>query len=186
MIFCAPLGAAVEDLTVDVPKTSYIEWIANPSDPVTQVNGDLNVSFDPFVGGPITQLVTPVMKTTYLAIMCNALTGYQITLTGTGTTTTTSGEMALAGAASLDYTTNFTTVAGTFAAGATVSINVDMTGATPSASVTFASESDLPMAAASPNVFSFSNTLPTISTVADGLIMAGTYSGGYTVVVSLP
>lgn len=180
------LNGAVMDLTVDVPKTAYVEWLTNSGDTMTAVDGDNTVAYDPYVGGALTQLTSPAVKTTYLGIMCNALTGYQITLTGTGTTTATTGQMTLAGASPIDYTAGIGQVAGTFALGATVSMNINMTGATPSATVTFAAESDLPMTAAAPNVFSFSNTLPVIATVADGLIMSGTYSGGYTVTVSLP
>lgn len=180
------LSAAVQDLTVDVPKTAYIEWLTASGDTMTSVDGNNTAAFDPYVGGAVTQLTQPANKDAFIGVMCNALTGYTLSLTGTGTTTATTGQMTLAGATPIVYTGSIAQVAGSFAVGATVATNIDLTGATPSATVTFAAESDLPLAAASPNVFTVTASLPTVSTVADGLIMSGTYAGGYTATVALP
>ena len=41
------------------------------------------------------------------------------------------------------------------------------------------------MTAAAPNVWQITFSLPVINTVADGLIMSGTYTGGVTATVAL-
>lgn len=183
---CSSVSAAVGDMTASVPKVAYLQWLTDSADPMTEVNGDATDSFVPYVGGPVTQLQTPVNKKAYLGVMCNSLSGYEIILTANNAGATASGgNMVTAGGQPLSFTITLSKVTASITAGTTVSLALDLTGATPSISTVHAAESDLPMTAATPNVFEFDWGLPTISTVSDGLIMAGTYVGGVSATVVL-
>ena len=178
--------SAVGNLTVDVQKTAYIEWLTNSSDAMTSVDGDNSAAFDAYVGGAVTQLTQPADKATYLGVMCNSLAGYDVTLTALNAGATAStGAMTIAGGTALTYTATLAKEAATFTAGTTASTSLDLTGATVSATTVHTAEADLPMAAASPNVWKLTYSLPTVSSVADGLIMSGTYSGGVTATIAL-
>lgn len=186
MLTAARLTGATLTLTVDVPKTAYIQWLNNSTDAMTNVNGDNTVAMNPYVGGAMTQLTQPANKTTYLGIMCNALTGYDVTMTALNTGATAStGRLVITGGAPLTYTATLAKVAASFTAGATAAPSLDLTGASVSATAVFAASTDLPMLAVSPNVWQMTFSLPVISSVADGLIMAGTYTGGVTATVAL-
>lgn len=177
--------SAVADLTVDVPKTAYIEWIATAATAMSSVDGDGSYAFDPYVGGAVTQLTSPAAKNIFLGVMCNSLAGYDVTLNAGAGATATTGRMTIAGGTPIDFTGTLTKEAGTFTAGATAAPSLDLTGGSVSATSVFAAEADLPMAAASPNVWRLSLALPVISTVADGLIMSGTYTGQVTATIAL-
>ncbi len=178
--------AAVASLSVDVPKTAYIEWLSASSDTMASVDGDATYAFDPYIGGAVTQLTSPAAKSVFIGVMCNALTGYEVTLTGSGTPTASTGQMTQAGASPIAFTATLSTVGASFSGGTSTGGALDLTGATVSASTTHTAEADLPMAAASPNVWQIDLALPTISTVADGLIMSGTYTGSITATIALP
>lgn len=181
----AQIEAAGLTLTVDVPKTAYVQWITNSSDPVTAVNGDLSNPLSPYTGGAMTQLTSPSAQGVYLAIMCNSLAGYDITLTGANATDATTANMTQAGSTAIAYTCTLAKVAGTFTGGTVASTAVDLTGATASGTTTHAAEADLPMDSSSPNVWDLGFSLPVINTVADGLIMSGTYTGSVTATITL-
>jgi hypothetical protein len=153
---------------------------------MTSVDGDNSEAFSAYVGGAVTQLTQPADKDTFLGIMCNSLAGYDVTLTAlnTGATASTAA-MTIAGGTDLTYTAALTKVGASFTAGTTASASLDLTGATASATSVHTAEADLPMAAASPNVWQLSFSLPLISSVSDGLIMSGTYSGGVTATIAL-
>jgi hypothetical protein len=178
--------AAVGNLTVDVPKTAYVEWLSASSDAMTSVDGGNAFAFDPYIGGAMTQLTQPADKVAYLGVMCNSLAGYTITLTANGAgATATTGRMTIAGGQPVTYTAALAQVGASFSGGTTASTSLDLTGGGISGGTVHAAEADLPMAAASPNVWQLTLSLPTISSVADGLIMSGTYSGGVTATVAL-
>jgi len=179
------LYAAVEDLSVTVPKTAYVEWLTNSTDAMTSVNGDNSASFADYVGGASTQLTTPANKDVFIGVMCNALTGYNLSLNAGAGATVTTGKMTLAGATDLVFTGALAKVASSFTGGTTTGVNLDLTAATVSGDTVHTAEADLPMAAASPNVWKLTLSLPTISTVADGLIMSGTYTGSITATIAL-
>ena len=185
MLAGTQLFAAVGDLSVIVPKTAYVEWLTNSTDAMTSVNGDNSASFADYVGGASTQLTQPANKDTYIGVMCNALTGYNLTLNGGAGATATTGKLTLAGATDLVFTATLVKEASTFTAGTTAGIALDLTGATVSGDTVHTAEADLPLTAASPNVWKLTYSLPTISSVADGLIMSGTYSGGVTATIAL-
>lgn len=186
ILFASPVEAAVGNLTVDVPKTAYIEWLTASSDAMTSVDGDNTFAFDPYVGGAVTQLTQPADKVSYLGVMCNSLAGYTISLTANGAgATATTGQLTIAGGTPIVYTASLSQVGATFTAGTTASTSLDLTGGTASGGTVHTAEADLPLEAASPNVWQLSFSLPAISTVADGLIMSGTYSGGVTATVAL-
>jgi hypothetical protein len=153
---------------------------------MTDVDGDGNKAFNPFDGGPSILLRQSPPIDFFIGVMCNSLSGYEITLTtGSGTTTTTTGELTSGGGSKMTYSATLSKVNGTFAAGAVASANLDLTGSTASASAVFGSTADLPLEAASPNVWQLAASLPLINSVSDGLMMAGTYSGIITASVSL-
>ena len=93
--------------------------------------------------------------------------------------------MTVPGGTSLTYTATLAKEASSFTAGTTASASLDMTGALVSGTSVHTAEADLPMAAASPNVWKLTYNLPVISSVSDGLIMSGTYSGGVTATIAL-
>jgi hypothetical protein len=177
--------AAVANLTVDVPKTAYIEWLTASADNMTSVNGDNTFAFDPYVGGAITQLTNPAVKPIYIGVMCNSLAGYDLTFSAGAGATGTTGLMVQPGAANITYTAALSRVGGTFTGGTTASETLDLTGGSASGSTVHVAEADLPMAIGSPNVWQLDLSLPVISTVADGLIQSGTYTGGITATISL-
>jgi len=180
------LTAAVNDLTVFVPKTAYIEWLSASGDAMTSVDGDNSAAFDDYVGGAVTQLTQPADKVTYLGVMCNSLAGYQITFAASGGgATAATGRMTIAGGTPITYTGTLAKVAGSFTAGTTASTSLDLTGATVSGDTAHTAEADLPMTAAAPNVWELTLSLPVISSVADGLIMSGSYTGGITATIAL-
>lgn len=187
-LFCSSsaLEAALGDLTVDVPKTAYIEWLTNPTDAMTSVDGDNTAAFAAYVGGAITQLTQPADKDVYVGVMCNSLAGYDLTLTASNAgATATTGAMTIAGGTAVTYTATLAKEAASFTAGTTASTSLDLTGATVSGTTVHTAEADLPMAAASPNVWKLTLSLPVISSVSDGLIMSGTYAGGVTATIAL-
>ena len=180
------LSAALGDLTVDVPKTAYIEWLTTSADTMTNVDGPNSYAFDPYVGGAITQLTQPADKDMFIAVMSNSLAGYNLSLTATNAgATATTGTLEQAGSAPITYTAGLTKVAASFTAGTVAAPSLDLTGATVSGTSSHTAEADLPMAAASPNVWQLAMSLPVISTVADGLIMSGSYTGGVTATIAL-
>ncbi|MCB1135123.1 MAG: hypothetical protein KDK78_02540 [Chlamydiia bacterium] len=178
--------AAVANLTVDVPKTAYIEWLTASSDTMASVDGDNTYTIDAYLGGAVTQLTSPADKICYLGVMCNALTGYEVTLTGSGTTTGSTAQLTQAGATPITFTAALAQVGASFSGGTSTGGTLDLTGGSVSASTTHTAEADLPMAAASPNVWQITVSLPSITTVADGLIMSGTYTGSITATIALP
>lgn len=178
--------AAVGSLTVDVPKTAYIQWLPTAATAMTSVDGDNTAAFANYVGGAVTQLTQPANKDVFLGVMCNSLAGYDLTLTANNSgSTTTTGEMTITGGTNLTYTATLAKEASSFSSGTTASTSLDLTGATVSGTTVHTAEADLPMTAASPNVWKVTLALPTISSVSDGLIMSGTYSGGITATVAL-
>jgi len=180
------LYSALNDITVDVPKTAYIEWLTASTDAMTSVDGDNSAAFDAYVGGAVTQLTQPADKDTYLGVMCNSLAGYNVTLTASNAgATATTAVMTIAGGTSLTYTCTLAKEASTFTAGTTASTSLDLTGSGVSGTTSHTAEADLPLTAAAPNVWKLTYSLPTVSSVADGLIMSGTYSGGVTATVAL-
>lgn len=186
IVLCASTAeAAVQTLDTTVPATIYIEWMANNSDPMTSVDGDYATGFDNYLGGALTQLVSPANKEAFIGIMCNNLPGYELTFTASSAASATTGSLTLAGATDLTYTATLTEVAGSFSAGTTRTNALDLTGATVSGDVVFGVEADMPMTAAAPNRYKLTLALPSISTVSDGLIMAGAYTGSITATVAL-
>ena len=133
----------------------------------------------------MTQLTQPANKSVYIGLMSNSLAGYNVTLTGANSPTATTAQMTLAGAANLTYTCTLTKENATFTGGTTASASLDLTGGTVSATSVHTAEADLPLADNDPNVWNLTFALPTISTVADGLIMSGTYTGSVTATVAM-
>lgn len=177
--------AGQQDLSVIVPKTAYIEWLSTSGSAMASVNGNNSASFSDYSGGAVTQLTQPSNKVVYLGVMCNSLAGYDLTLTAVGSNATaTTGELSQSGATPITYTTTLAQ-AGGIASGATVNLSLNLVGSTQSIRTSYATEADLPLTAAAPNVFSLTTALPAISSVADGLIMSGTYTGGYIATVVL-
>ncbi|MCB1135124.1 MAG: hypothetical protein KDK78_02545 [Chlamydiia bacterium] len=178
--------AAVANLSVDVPKTAYLQWLSSSSDSMTSEDGDGTFAMDPYVGGAVTQLTQPSDKTAYLGVMCNSLAGYNLTLTASGSgVTTTTGKLSTAGGTPITFTASLSQVGASFSGGTTANTALDLTGATASGDTVHTAEADLPMTAAAPNVWQLTFSLPAISSVADGLIMSGTYTGGVTATISL-
>ncbi len=177
--------AAGLTLTVDVPKTAYLQWITNTSDPITNIDGDLPDAFSPYTGGAMSQLTNPATQAVYLGVMSNSLAGYEINFVGANSPTTTSAQMTQAGAGNITYTCALTQVPASFSAGTTASTSLDLTGGTMSASTSHVAESDLPMNNASPNVWDIGFSLPAITSIADGLIMSGTYTGAVTATITM-
>lgn len=183
---CSSAYGALGDITASVPKVAYLDWLLTPTDAMTEVDGDNNDTFVNYVGGPMTQLVQPVNKKSYLGVMCNSLAGYDIILTANNAGATAGGgNMVTAGGQPLGFNITLTAVPASVTAGTTVSISLDLTGGTASITTAHTVEGDLPMDANSPNVFEFDWGLPVITTIADGLIMAGTYVGGVSATVVL-
>lgn len=180
-----PLFGAVDSLSVVVPKTAYIQWLANSSDAMTAVNGDGTAAFADYTGGASVLLTKPADKDLYIGVMCNSLAGYRVTLNGGTGATATTARMTMVGATPITYTAAMSKVASTFTAGTTASTSIDLTGAGASADTAHVAEADLPLAANAPNVWKVTLSLPTITGVSSGLIMSGTYSGGITATVAL-
>jgi hypothetical protein len=177
---------SLPDLLVADPPTVYVEWLTSAGDTMTSADGDNSQAFDPYLGGAASQMQTPTDKDLYVGVMCNRTTGYDLTLTASNSgATTTTAIMTRPSGSDMTYTAALTKVSGTFAAGATASTQLDLTGATASGSAVFATNGDLPLAAASPNVWKVTNNLPSISGVSDGIIISGSYSGGITATVVL-
>jgi hypothetical protein len=186
VLITGQVHGALGDITVVVPKTAYIEWIATAGTTMTNVDGPGTYAFTAYVGGAVTQLTQPADEDMFLGVMCNSLAGYDVTLTASNAgATATTGVMTIAGGTSLTYTGTLAKEAATFTAGTTASTSLDLTGATVSGTSVHTAEADLPLAAASPNVWKLTMSLPVISTVADGLIMSGTYAGGVTATIAL-
>jgi len=177
---------ALADLTVGESATAYIQWLSSASDPMTDADGGASIPFTPYLGGASVQMLSAPSKDFYIGIMCNRTAGYTVTLTSTtaGATSTTA-KFTIAGGSEIVYTAAISKEAGTFSAGANTSHSINLTGSTPSITVSFATESDLPLSATAPNVWKISASVPDITNVADGLVMAGSYQGGITAVVSL-
>ena len=122
---CPSLHAAIGNLTVVVPKTAYLEFLTNSTDAMTSVNGDNTFAIDPYVGGAVTQMTSPVLKDIYLGVMCNSLAGYDLTLTASNAGATAStGAMTVAGGTAITYNTTLTKIASSFTAGTIASTSL--------------------------------------------------------------
>ncbi len=179
------IHAAALTLTVDVPKTAYIQWLATAGATMTSVDGDITEAFAAYTGGAMTQLAQPANKSVYIGLMSNSLAGYDLTLTGANTPTATTAQMTIAGGTNLTYTCTLATEAGSFTGGTTASDSLDLTGGTVSGTTVHTAEADLPMTDSAPNVWNLTFSLPTVSAVSDGLIMSGTYTGSVTATVAM-
>lgn len=180
---CCLLG--ITDISLGDPPTFYIQWLDSISTPMDSADGDNSYSLDPYLGGAATQLLSPMPYDIYIGAMCNQKSGYEIFLQANGGgATITTGKLFKSGATSITYTASLTKVASTFSSGAVASTNIDLTGSTPSCEAVFDKNNDVPRKIADANVYHLSLSLPQITSVTDGLIMEGTYSGSITATIS--
>lgn len=174
------------DLNFGDPPTAYLQWLSSPSDVMTEANGSSSVAIDPYVGGAVSQLSQPPDQVLYLGVMCNRRDGYHVYFTAQNSGATAStAKMTLPGGSDLTYTVSVSTEAATFSSGAFPSSNVNLTGATPTASCNFQNNSHVPRKTDERNVWRVTVQLPVIASVSDGLIMEGTYSGGFTATATM-
>lgn len=176
---------ALNNLSTGDPPTAYIQWLDSPSEAMSNPDGGSSMAFSPYMGGATTLLSAPPSKDFYLGVMCNRLNGYTVSLTAMNEASSTTAKMTSSSGRVMTYTCSLSRVSGTFAAGATTTISLDLTGNTPSATASFATTGDLPLTTQAPNVWRLSATLPSVSGVNDGLIVAGSYSGGVTATISV-
>ncbi len=175
---------AISDLLVADPATVYIQWLNTSSSPMTEADGDLSTSAVPFSGGAMVQLSNPVPKECYLGLMINRISGYDVTLTASNSgATATTAHMTVTGGADMVYSCSLAKIPSTFKGGTVAADSLDLTGGAKSATAVFVAEPDLPLATTEPNIWRLTFTFPNISSVSDGLILSGTYTGGITATV---
>lgn len=176
----------LDDLTPGAPATVYFQWLSSPGATMTEADGNGTVSLSPYLGGSITQLISPPSQDLYLGVMCNRKTGYDVFITGsTPGPAANQCRLTLPGANNIVVTLTISEVSASFNAGATTTISEDLSGVTASASASFQNPSQTPISAASPNVWRITLDMPPIASVSDGLITAGSYNGSLTATVVL-
>jgi len=177
---------ALDDLQVVDSPSAYIQWLTHASDPITQVDGNNTIALDPYQGGPAILMSHSPGKALYIGVMCNRLTGYDLTLTATNSeATSTSTRLIVSGGSDLILSATLEKESGTFTGGATASTQLDLTGGSASGTAVFAENSDLPLTTIAPNVWKLTVMPPSISSVSNGLIMNGNYERGITASISL-
>lgn len=186
LLSAAQVHGAVSDLSYPGAPAVYVQWLDSTGATMSETDGSNTYDFDPYLGGGMTQLSRPADKVVYIGVMCNQLAGYDLTLTAdNGGATASTARLTTPGATPLTYSGVLTKYTPSFTAGTTAVASLDLTGVGISATAVFAGPSDLPLQAANPNVWVLTLSLPVVSSVADGLIMAGSYSGQITATVSL-
>ncbi|MBB65831.1 MAG: hypothetical protein CMO81_12300 [Waddliaceae bacterium] len=173
--FSSTIYPCGSDLTYPGPATVCIQWFDTPS-AMDQADGDASTSFNDYGGGAATQLTSPGAVDMYLEVMCNRLEGYDVIITALNSgASSTQGNLDNSGQ-TITYTANLSVYSGMN--GATPSLNLDLTGSSSSISVVF-TELQLPLIINTPNIYRLRVSVPNISSVSDGLIVSGNYSGGF-------
>ncbi|MBB65836.1 MAG: hypothetical protein CMO81_12325 [Waddliaceae bacterium] len=172
-------------LDVTVPKTAYIQWFETASN-MDNVDGAASVNFDPYTGGAATQLTNPAPKPVVFQIMCNSPTGYNVDFQSAGATATNTGVMThtVHGSQTVSFTAAIATTTVVGATTPTLAISLD--GAANDIQSGAMAVGDLPLLDTAPHVYTVTSTLPTISAVADDLLVEGTYQSSITATVALP
>lgn len=165
------LFAANSYLSVQIPKTGYIQWFKSSQ---TTMNSPAETSIS---------LHFHKHKDTeelFLAIMCNSLSGYEITFIATDALGPDSATAISSNNSTIEYTASLVEENGSFKSGTIRNTQLDLTGSRSSVQVWFQTPSSLPMEAHRPNVFK-------LITQPSTKLQSGTiYIGGITAILHLP
>ncbi len=163
------LHGAKATIQARVPKTAYIQWLDSPSQKMSQAfasHADVRLQGTGSAGSA-TNL--------YLGVMCNSTGGYELRFTARDAKSRTTALARGAGGLSAEYKMSLAAIGNTFWGGAQQYTNLDLTGGSSSAQVSFSDGYSLPLKAVRPNVFHLK------ATSVDALPAGQVLQGGVTV-----
>lgn len=169
IIFSFSLMAVQQQVSVQVPKTAYVQWLPVASAEMSQA-ADTVAHFE-FTGQMKEQNL-------YLGIMCNSLNGYEVIFVAEGAVDAASADARGSDGSTIVYSGKLD-AEGWSLRGAVPATSLDFTGAQPSIRVTFPTAEALPLMPYQRNVFKL--TLTTKDAVPQG-----PYYGRITAIVRLP